>query len=115
MIWYDVPKKLKERLDKKSQKITVDCIKENAESILRFYESDVIEHVLEMQMQNKAVRSLIMRDHATEKKNPKDYANAASKLAKSSYLGRGATRSATRSWMTHSSRSSKTTLWTRPP
>ena len=88
LIWYDVPKKLKERLDKKSQKITVDCIKENAESILRFYESDVVEHVLEMQMHNKAVRSLVMRDHEEEQKNPKDYVNeAARKLAKSSYLG----------------------------
>ena len=88
LVWYDVPKNLKTRLEKKTQKVTVDCIKENAESILRFYENDIIEHVLQMQLQSKTVRSLIMRDHEAEEKNPTLYAkDSASKLAKSSYVG----------------------------
>ena len=88
LVWYDVPKNLKTRLEKKTQKITVDCIRENAESILRFYENDIVEHVLQMQLQSKTVRALIMRDHQAEEKDPTLYAkDSASKLAKSSYVG----------------------------
>ena len=70
LVWQDVPENLRKRLEKKTQRITLDCLKENAESILRFYENDIIEHVLEMQLQSKAMRALVMRDHATEEKDP---------------------------------------------
>ena len=43
MVWNDYPPKLKKRLSKKPQKITEDCLKENALIILKFYEQDMIE------------------------------------------------------------------------
>ena len=43
LVWADYPDNLRKRLNKKSQKITEDCLKENAEAILKFYEKDIID------------------------------------------------------------------------
>ena len=42
----DAPKRLLERLQKKPQEIGPDCLYENAESILRFFEEDIVLHVV---------------------------------------------------------------------
>ena len=71
LVWADYPDNLRRRLNKKSQKITEDCLKENAEAILKFYEKDIIEYVASQQIKsNKNVKRLIMRDHAKEKEDP---------------------------------------------
>ena len=90
LVWADYPDNLKKRLSKKSQKITEDCLKENAEAILKFYEKDIIEYVASQQIKsNKTVKRLIMRDHAKEKEDPNRYAReAGTKLASSSFLVR---------------------------
>ena len=43
IVYADAPKSLIERLVKKPQKIIPNCLYENAESILRFYEEDVLQ------------------------------------------------------------------------
>ena len=78
LVWADYPDNLKKRLSKKSQKITEDCLKENAEAILKFYEKDIIEYVASHQIKSdKTVKRLIMRDHAKEKEDPNRYAREA--------------------------------------
>ena len=66
----------------------MDCLKENAENILKFYEGDIIEHVLESQMNNKVLRSLIIRSYQKEKEDPNKYSGVISaRLARSSLYG----------------------------
>ena len=55
LIWADVPESLTKRLDTKNQRIGVQCLKENAEAILRFFEADICEHVVSMQLRDKRV------------------------------------------------------------
>ena len=63
LVYKDYPEGLRKRLDDKTQMISVDCLKENTISILKFFEEDIIEHVLGNQMQNKGLRKLIMAVH----------------------------------------------------
>jgi len=42
LVMADAPKRLIERLEKKTQVIGPDCLFENAESILRFFEEDIV-------------------------------------------------------------------------
>ena len=51
----DAPKRLLERLAKKPQEISPDCLFENAESIIRFYEEDIILHVIKQEVKDKRV------------------------------------------------------------
>ena len=44
----DAPKRLVERLAEKPQTIGPDCLFENAETILRFFEEDIVLHVWQM-------------------------------------------------------------------
>ena len=41
LVMADAPKKLIERLEKKTQIISPECLHENAESILQFFEEDI--------------------------------------------------------------------------
>ena len=88
LIWGDYPTKLKERLSKKPQKITVDCLKENALLILKFYELDIIEHVISQQVDSKALKTLLVRNEDREKIAPAKYRQEVSaRVARSSHLG----------------------------
>ena len=53
LVMADVPKKLIERLEKKPQEIGPDCLFENAESILRFFEEDIVLHVVKQEVEIK--------------------------------------------------------------
>ena len=56
LVFADAPGKLIERLSKKPQHIGPDCLYENAESILRFYEEDIVQHVVKQEVKDKRVR-----------------------------------------------------------
>ena len=55
LVYADAPKKLIERLDKKPQRIGPSCLYENALSILRFYEEDIMYHVIKQEVKDKRV------------------------------------------------------------
>ena len=57
----DAPKRLLERLQKKPQEIGPDCLYENAESILRFFEEDIVLHVVKQEVKDKRVYKLLQR------------------------------------------------------
>ena len=59
MVLSDVPTKLIERLQKKPQEIIPSCLYENAESILRFYEEDIVLHVVKQEVKDKRVYKLL--------------------------------------------------------
>ena len=61
LVLADVPTKLIERLQKKSQQIGPSCLYENAESILRFYEEDIVLHVIKQEVKDKWVYKLLQR------------------------------------------------------
>ena len=50
LIWADLPKELVRRLENKPQRVTEDCLLDNAEDILRLYENDIISHVIKQQL-----------------------------------------------------------------
>ena len=59
LVYADAPKNLIELLDKKPQRIGPGCLYENAESILRFYEEDIIVHVVKQEVKDKRVYKLL--------------------------------------------------------
>ena len=59
LVYADEPANLKERLAKKPQEIGPDCLYENAESILRFYEEDIVLHVVKQEVKDKRVYKLL--------------------------------------------------------
>ena len=69
LIWQDCPPELSKRLKNKDQLITADCLKENAEAILKFYEKDIINYVVEGQVKSRAVRTLILRDYERKRQS----------------------------------------------
>ena len=81
LVYADAPKNLVERLEAKPQEIGPDCLFENAESILRFYEEDIVLHVVKQEVKDKRVYELLQRDETAE---PTDMA----RIARSSYLGK---------------------------
>ena len=58
LVFADAPKNLVARLEKKPQRIGPDCLFENAESILRFYEEDIVAHVVMQEVKDKRVYKL---------------------------------------------------------
>ena len=83
LVYADVPKSLEERQQKKPQEIGHDCLFENAESILRFYEEDIILHVIKQEVKDKRVYKLLQRGED----DTEDQADMA-RVARSSYLGK---------------------------
>ena len=79
----DAPKRLVERLAEKPQTIGPDCLFENAETILRFFEEDIVLHVVRQEVKDKRVYKLLQRGE-DEGEGPADMA----RIAKSSYLGK---------------------------
>ena len=81
LVYADAPKRLMERLEKKPQRIAPDCLFENAESILRFYEEDNVLHVVQQEVKDKRVYRLLQRgeDEASETADM-------ARIARSSYL-----------------------------
>ncbi len=57
----------------KAQTITVDCLQENAETILRFYEKDIVTHVLEGQIKSKALKLLLHSSSITQLRQMKQH------------------------------------------
>ena len=55
LVMADVPKRLIERLEKKTQVIGPDCLYENAEGILRFFEEDIVLHVVNQEVKDNRV------------------------------------------------------------
>ena len=82
LVYADAPKNLIARLDKKPQRIGPDCLFENAESILRFYEEDIVLHVVKQEVKDKRVYKLLQRGEDDDSE-PADIA----RVARSSYLG----------------------------
>lgn len=56
LVWADEPKALKKKRARKGFIIDDHCLKEKADSILKFFESYICEHVVEQQFAGKAVR-----------------------------------------------------------
>ena len=83
----DLPEKLQQAIDDGMEPIDIDCVKQNANFVFHFYETICVEHVLEMQMQNRHVRRLTQRDP-----NNVDTTQRAlvpeGRLARSSLIGR---------------------------
>ena len=84
LVLADVPTKLFERLQKKPQEISPSCLYENAESILRFYEEDIVLHVVKQEVKDKRVYKLLQRGEDDDASGPADMA----RIARSSYLGK---------------------------
>ena len=70
LVLADVPTKLIERLQKKPQEISPSCLYENAESILRFYEEDIILHVVKQEVKDKRVYKLLQRGEDDDASGP---------------------------------------------
>jgi len=88
-VWADIPKRLKRRLEKNAAKVTEDCLRSNADTILKFLEVDVLDHVVRLAVDSKAMKALLKRDHEAELADPEAYKQeAGSRLARSSLLGR---------------------------
>ena len=82
-------KRLKRRLEKNAAKVTEDCLRSNADTILKFLEADVLDHVTRLAVHSKAMKALLKRDHEAELADPEAYKQeAGSRLARSSLLGR---------------------------
>ena len=62
----DVPKQLKKAIEGGLPRITMECMRENAERIFKWYENTIIEHVLKGQAKNPAFRTLTGRRLADE-------------------------------------------------
>ena len=92
LIWADVPDSLKYRLEDKPQLITQDCLLDNAKGILRLYENDIIHHVIKQQLRSEHMTSLLRRQGTyKEGLSASETRMTATKLAKSSFLGRDPT------------------------
>ena len=76
----DAPKKLIERLAKKPQEIGPDCLFENAESIIRFFEEDIVLHVVKQEVKDKRVYKLLQRGEDDGTDAPADMARIAKVL-----------------------------------
>ena len=83
LVLANVPQKLVDILVKKPQKIGPDCLFENAESILHFYEEDIVLHVVRQEVKDKRVYKLLQRGEDNVE-GPVDMAH----IARSSYLGK---------------------------
>ena len=79
----DAPKRLLERLQKKPQETGPDCLYENAESILHFFEEDIVLYVVKQEVKDKRVYKLLQRGE-DDTDTPTDM----SRIVKSSYLGK---------------------------
>ena len=90
LVWEDVPKAMRTRLaDIPEQIITKDTAYRNGVEVLRYFERDITEHTVRLQVDNKTMRKLLARDQAAERANPRAYQREANvKLAKSSLLGK---------------------------
>ena len=63
LVYADEPTNLKERLAKKPQEIGPNCLYENAESILRFHEEDIVLHVVKQEVKDKRAGSSTYMTH----------------------------------------------------
>ena len=59
LVMADVAKPRLKRLEKKPQEIGPNCLFENAESILRFFEEDIVPHVVKQKVKDKRVCELM--------------------------------------------------------
>ena len=80
LVLADVPSKLIERLEKKPQEISPSCLYENAESILRFYEEDIVLHVVRQEVKDKRVYKLLQRGKEDDASGTTDMARASRAL-----------------------------------
>ena len=85
----DVPKPLQQAINAGMQKIGYECLRENAKVVLKVYEGICTQHVLENQIQDRALRKILRRDPNLELKDPDNAKVLApkSRIAKSSLLG----------------------------
>ena len=83
LVLADVPKQLIKRLEKKPQEIGPNCLFENTENILHFYEEDIVLHVVRQEVKDKRVYKLLQRGEDDEE-GPADMAH----IDRSSYLGK---------------------------
>ena len=88
LIWADVPEKLSKRLKEKPQRITEDCLVENAKGVLRLYQNDIVQHVVKQQLRSEHMNSLLRRQGTYTAREQEERKSMARKLAKSSFLGR---------------------------
>ena len=84
LVLADVPTKLIERLQKKPQEISPFCLYENASSILRFYDEDIILHVVKQEVKDNRVYKLLQRGEDNDASGTADMV----RIARSSYLGK---------------------------
>ena len=71
MVMADIPVKITKARTDGLEAIGIDCLKQNAEVILHFFESACVEHVIDMQMDPRLVRQLTQRNpNATEAVQP---------------------------------------------
>ena len=67
IVWNDVPRRLKQRLQTGMKRIELDCVAENAQAVLTFYEHDILEHVVSQEANSKQLRKLLARDAAARR------------------------------------------------
>ena len=88
LIWADVPKILKERLEAKTRQITEDCLMCNVKGILSLYEHDIIQHVIQQQLRGEHMPSLLRRQGTYQSSGTAgEVRTTVGKLSKSSFLG----------------------------
>ena len=87
--WLDIPKELKTTLESGTISIGTTCLKENAELIISLFEDMCLQHIVDMQIQDKTLSKLIRGNQAIELANPNDHGlqEPGKRIAKSSLLG----------------------------
>ena len=61
LVWADAPKALVKRLeDIPEQVITKDTARRNGAIVLRYFERDITEHTVRLQVDNKAMKKLLV-------------------------------------------------------
>ena len=87
IVMTDIPAKLKTAQKDGLKQIGIECVRQNAEVVLRFFESVCAEHVIEMQMEARLVRQLTQRSAGTTETDTTQLVPAG-RLARSSLLAR---------------------------
>ena len=86
LVMADVPNnQLIDRFEKKPQEIGSNCLFENAEIMLWFYEDDIVLHVIRHEVKNKCVYELLQHGE-DDTSGPTDMSHTRS--TRSSYLGK---------------------------
>ena len=88
-VWLDVPKRLAEGIGSGKVVISTTCLVANAKLAIGLYEDICLNHVIDMQIQDKTLSKLMRPNRAIEAANPDEHGldEPGKRIARSSFLG----------------------------